>query len=256
MAQPPQRVVYFADMTDDFAGTKINARKVDASFPYIHRGILWKAAAFLLYYGIAVPLTALYIKAINGTKFVNRKALKKIKGSFFLYGNHTHWSDAFLAYTAAAPKRTYLLASPDAVSIKGIQTIVLMLGAIPIPTQPRALRRFHDVVTQRCAEGACIAIYPEAHIWPYYMGIRPFSAASFIYPTELNVPVVAMATVYRKRRWRNTPAHTVIFSDPIQPAPGMTRREAQRYLHQRVYDFLAEKANSPDNYAYIRYEQK
>ena len=156
-----------------------------------------------MYYGIAIPLVTLYIKAFNRTKFVNRKAVRKIRGGFVLYGNHSHWSDAFLPHVVAAMKRAHIIASPDAVSVKGIKNIVLMLGTIPLPTKPEALRPFYKAVRQRCREGGCIGIYPEAHIWPYYTGVRPFSAASFAYPAEFHVPVVAMATIYRERKGRH-----------------------------------------------------
>lgn len=230
-------------------------KTVDATFPYIHHNVFWRAAAFSLYYGIALPLATLYIKAVNRTKFVNRKALRQIKGGFFLYGNHTHWSDAFLPHVAAARKRTFIIAGPDAVSIKGIRNIVQMVGGIPIPTQIKAMRRFIAAVRQRSAEGRCIAVYPEAHIWPYYTGIRPFPATSFAYPAELGVPVVAMVTVYRERKGRK-PGRTVILSDPIYAEPGMSVRETQKYFYQRVSAFMKENAGKPDNYAYIRYEQK
>ena len=256
MTQPEQKAIYYSAMTEDFAGTNITTQTVDATFPYIHKNLFWRAGAFLLYYAIALPLGTFYIKVVNRTKFINRKALRQIKGSFFLYGNHTHWSDAFLPHVVAAMKRTYIIAGPDAVSIKGIRNIVQMLGGIPIPTKVKAMRAFIGTVKQRSAEGGCIAVYPEAHIWPYYNGIRPFPATSFAYPAELGVPVVAMVTVYRETRNRKKPAHTVILSDPIYAEPGMSIREAQRYFHRRVSDFMRENAGRPDSYAYIRYEKK
>jgi 1-acyl-sn-glycerol-3-phosphate acyltransferase len=256
MTQPEPKVIYYAKTTDDFAGTNITTQKVDATFPYVHKNILWRLAAFLLYYVIALPLVTLYIRAVNRTRFVNRKALRKIKGGFFLYGNHTHWSDAFLPHVVAAMKRTYIVAGPDAVSIKGIRSIVQMVGGIPIPTQLSGMRQFMETVRRRCGEGGCIAVYPEAHIWPYYTGVRPFPATSFRYAAEMGVPVVAMAVVYRKSRLFKTPARTVTLSDPIYAAPDSSIREAQEVFYQRVSDFLTEKTGSPDNYAYIRYEQK
>jgi 1-acyl-sn-glycerol-3-phosphate acyltransferase len=260
MTPPEQKVTYYSKTTDDFAGTNIRTRTVDATFPFIHKSILWKAAAFLLYYAIAIPLVTLYVKAFNRTKFVNRRALRRIRGGFFLYGNHTHWSDAFLPHAAAAMKRTYILASPDSVSVKGIKNIVTMLGGIPLPTKPEALRAFYKAVRQRCSEGGCIAVYPEAHIWPYYTGVRPFSAVSFAYPAEFRAPVVAMVTTFRERKGLcgslKKPGHTVILSDPIYAEPGMSVREAQRYFHRRVTEFMVENTSRPDNYVHIRYVQK
>lgn len=233
---------------------------MDASFPFVRNGAVWKAASFLLYYIIALPLVSLIIRAVNRTKIVNKKSLKHIKGGFFLYGNHTHWSDAFLPHVMASPKRTYVIAGPDAVSIKGLKNIVLMLGAIPVPTQPRALEPFAGAVKQRLGEGACVAIYPEAHIWPYYTGIRPFPPTSFAYPAELGVPVVAMVTRYRERKGRGNkikrPARTVILSDPIYPKLGLTVRQSQLDLHRRVAEFMYECAALPGNFEYVEYRKR
>ncbi len=229
---------------------------MSATFPYVHKNILWRAAAFALYYGIALPLVTLYIRCVNRTRFVNRKALRRIKGGCFLYGNHTHWSDAFLPHVAAAMKRTYMIAGPDAVSIKGIRNIVQMVGGIPVPSQLKTLRQFSETVKLRCAQGSCITVYPEAHIWPYYTGVRPFPPTSFTYPAEMRVPVVAMVTRYRKSRLFQTPARTVVFSDPIVAEPWMNAREARDYFHQRVSRFMRETAEKPDNFEYIRYEQR
>lgn len=218
---------------------------------------MFRGAAFLLYYFIALPLAWTYIRLVNGTKIVNRKAIRQIKGAFFLYGNHTHWSDSFLPHVVAAPKRTYVVANPDAVSIKGLKNIVLMLGAIPVPARIGCLRQFLDALEIRCGQGACVTIYPEAHIWPYFTGIRQFPDASFKYPAKFSMPVVAMVTTYRKRkgalRFIKTPARTVVLSDPIYAKAGMTMHEAQAYFHEAVYEFMKAHAGIPDNYESIRY---
>jgi 1-acyl-sn-glycerol-3-phosphate acyltransferase len=260
MTQHEPKVIYYAKVTDDFAGTNIQTQKVDSAFPFVRKSLIWKAASFLLYYIVALPLVTFYIRVVNRTKVVNKTSLRRMKGGCFIYGNHTHWSDAFLPHVIAAPKRTYVIAGPDAVSIKGIRNIVTMLGAIPVPTQPRALHPFIVAIRQRSREKACITIYPEAHIWPYYTGIRPFSAASFTYPAEMGTPVIAMVTRYRERKSisgkTKAPARTIILSDPIQAAPGLSVREAQKDLHRRVSKFMIECANLPGNFEYVRYCQR
>ena len=233
---------------------------LDAKFPYIHDDLPFRVGAFLLYYLIALPLVWFYIRIINGTKFVNKKALRRIKGGVYLYGNHTHWSDSFLPHVAAAHKRTYVVANPDAVSIPGIKTIVQMVGAIPVPDSVACLRKFVDALEIRGKQGACITIYPEAHIWPYYTGIRPFPDASFKYPAKFHLPVVAMVTTFRRRkdllRFIQTPARTVVFSNPIYAKEGMTMHEAQTYFHEQVYEFMQTYAECPDNFEYIQYVQR
>ena len=258
--QDKKSVIYYTDLTEDFAGTNIKTKALDAKFPYIHDDLPFRVGASLLYYIIALPLVWFYIRVINGTKFVNKKALRAIKGGFYLYGNHTHWSDSFLPHVIAAPKRTYVVANPDAVSIRGIKTIVQMVGAIPVPDTVACLRKFVDALEIRGKQGACVAIYPEAHIWPYYTGIRPFPDSAFKYPAKFHLPVVAMVTTFRKRKgllgFIKTPARTVVLSNPIYAKEGMTMHESQVYFHEQVYEFMQTYAERPDNYEYVQYIQK
>jgi len=260
MNKTPRKVIYYSQPTDDFAGTNIKTKEIGPGFKYINNNIVWRAAAFALYYLIGVPFAWAYIRFINATRIINRKAVRGIKGGLFLYGNHTHWSDAILPYIVAAPKRTYMIANRDAVSIRGLKTIVMMLGTIPIPSGLKQLGRFVETVKKRCEEGGCICVYPEATTWPYYTGVRPFSSASFTYPAELRVPVVAMATTFRKRKgllsFVRTPARTVTLSDPICAGPEMSVRAAKEFLHRRVFEFIKDCVERKDNYEYIRYEKK
>ena len=141
----------------------------------------------------------------------------------------------------------------------GLRHLVMMLGAIPIPGDVNGLRKFVDAVKKRARDGGCVTVYPEAHIWPYHTGIRPFAATSFAYPAELGLPVAAMTVTYRKRtgplRFNKTPGHTVTVSDPIYAPAGMTVRETQRFYYDRVRGFMTACAARKDNYTYVRYEQ-
>ncbi len=259
MKETEKKIIYYSDITDDFAGNDIKTKELGAKFKYINNNPVWKTAAFLLYYLFGVPFSWFCIKIINGTKIVNRRAVRGIKGGFFIYGNHTHWSDALLPYIVTAPKRTYMIANRDAVSIKGIKNIVLMLGTIPIPSGIKQLGRFMETVNKRCEGGGCIAVYPEATTWPYYNGVRPFPSTSFTYPAKLHVPVVAMATTFRKRRgvlsFMKTPARTLTLSEPIYADTNMSIPEAKEFLHDRVYDFINGVIEQNGSYEYIRYEK-
>lgn len=259
MKQHEKRVIYYSETTDDFAGNDIRTKDLDASFKYINNNPVWKTAAFLLYYLLGVPFAWFCIRILNGTKIVNRKAIRRIKGGFFIYGNHAHWSDAILPFIITAPKRTYIIANRDAVSIKGLKNIVMMLGTIPIPDGIKPLRRFIETVEKRCEGGGCIAIYPEATIWPYYNGIRPFPSTSFTFPAKLGLPVVTMVTTFRKRHglfsFIKAPARTVTVSDPVKASPEIPMWEARDYLHYKVYTFMKETVQQNGSYEYIRYEK-
>ena len=63
-------------------------------------------------------------------------------------------------------------------------------------------------------QGNPIAIYPEAHIWPYCPFIRPFKKGTFRYPVELDAPVYAGVTTYQKRKFFSTPKVTIYVLGP------------------------------------------
>ena len=253
-----ERVVYYADpLRDDFADNHISTQEIGADFAYLPQGILYNTFGTLLYYVIAIPVVWLLAKICLGLRMKNRKALRAVRGqAFYLYGNHTQNLDAVIPAIAAFPQRAYVIAHRDAVSIPGLRTIVQMLGAIPVPSTLAGMEPFAEALEQRAREGACIGIYPEAHVWPYYTGVRPFKSASFRYPARSGRPVVAMAATYRPRRilfWRLRPAMTVTFSEPMYPDPELSARHAQEDLRRRVYDFLVQETSKPGNEAYIQY---
>ena len=257
---PRERVIYYSDeMRDDFAGTHIHAMRVGSDFPYDHKSILWNTAAFLLYYVVAVPIVFLITRLYLGLRFENRRELRKLKNTgYYIYGNHTRNLDAFVPSMAAFPKRASIIANPDAVSLPFLRNVVQMLGAIPIPTEFAGMRPFMEAVYARRAKGGCVAIYPEAHVWPFYTGIRPFPDTSFRYPVRDGAPVVAMVTTYRKRtglfRFCKRPGMTITFSAPILADPALSPKKAQEELRDRVYDFMVEVSSQKENVEYVRYE--
>lgn len=161
---------------------------------------------------------------------------------------------------AAFPKRSYIVAGPDAVSIPGLRNLVQLLGCIPVPSDWSGFPAFLEALERRFLQGSCIGIFPEAHIWPFYTGVRPFVGTSFRYPVKLHAPVVAMAVTYRKRRglfcWVKRPGMTVTFSAPMYPDPSQRPKAAQEDLRRRTYEFLCQVTSRPDNVEYIRYEPK
>ena len=255
-----QKIVYYRDaLKDDFGGKHGTGAPVDASFPYLRTSPAWRAGAFLLYYGVALPLVWLINRLWFGLRVKNRRALRSLRKrrtGWFFYGNHTRaFPDATAATLLAFPRRGYVVANPDAVSIRGLSHVVQLLGAIPLPTALGGMRPFCGALERRVREGGAVMIYPEAHTWPFYTGVRPFTAASFAYPARLGAPVVAVASVYRKRLLPFLPpAMTLYLSDPILPDPALSPAAQRDVFRDRVYAFLTEKA-ALNEVEYIRYEK-
>lgn len=260
------RIVTYVDpLNDDFAPTddiSLNRIKIADDFKYVHKNIFWRFCAFILYNIIAKPILSFTCYIKRGVKVKNKKVLKQLKKQgYFLYGNHTTIFDGMIPQTrVATTRRVYMVANPDAVSIYGVQNIVMMLGCLPLPNTLRSSKNFLDAIKYRIQQKSVIAIYPEAHIWPFATTIRPFKETSFIYPAKLNVPVVAMVTTYRAPKGKinkkiRRPFIDITLSDPIYPNEGLSTKDNAQYMRDQVYNFMVKIASNPDNKAYITYLQ-
>lgn len=252
------KTYYYTDeLNDDFAKSKnkITPKTIDKDYKYIHDNALYKTGSFVLYRLIATPVAFLYNKLFRGCTVKNRKALRKIKGGFFLYGNHTHGvGDVFTPSLVVFPRANKVIANANGVSMPIIGKVTPMLGAMPLPSTIAATRNFLEAMKTSINNGQVISIYPEAHIWPYYNKIRPFTDSSFAYPMKLNTPVVAICTTYRKRKIfkRLPPLATVTVSDPFYPKDFADKTE----LRNKVYEFMTAVVEKEQSVEYIKYIKK
>ena len=256
-----KKVIYYEDpLHDDFAGNNIEPKPVPDDFPFALRGPFRRVLEFICYRLIVTPLVWLVGKIGFGLKVKNRKALRQLRGKgYFLYGNHTQtMMDAYTPTIALFPRHAHIVTGPEAVSVPGLRRFVQLLGGIPLPGSVKGYRSFLEALHWRIQQKRVVTIYPEAHIWPWYTGIRPFPDGSFAYPVRENAPVVAFVTTFRRRKvfkklW---PCLTVTLSEPFYPDASLSPREAKKKLRDEVYGFMCRTADAPDNYAYYEYVQK
>ena len=196
------KTIYYEDeLNDEFSEAKIEPRIIDEKYKYIHRNPLWNFCAFLAQNILSMPIKVLYAKMKFKHKIIGKEKLKSCKKQgYFMYVNHTQaFADTFLPSLANYPKRNFFIVNPENVSMKGAQTLVEMLGAIPVPSNKEAMKNFLEAIKTRISKKYSITIYPEAHIWPYYTKIRPFKDVSFKYPLELNTPTFCITNTYKAR---------------------------------------------------------
>lgn len=254
------RVIYYKDLlNDDFLGTHIKRKTVDQNFKFVHKNLIWRFFSFLIYYFLVVPIILFYTKFILRIKYVNKKAVKKVKKqNYFLFGNHSGVHDAFTPNVISLPTRNKLIVSPETVSMKFLKNFTQMLGALPVPTEISGMKQFYRAVEFYHKKHYNITIYPEAHIWPYYTGVRPFKDSSFGYPVSLNCPVFAFFTAYTEpkgflSKFRKANI-TVYISDPIYPDLTKPKKQAQQELRDKVYEFMLEMSRQHSTFNYITYK--
>lgn len=254
----PIKTVYYTDEhSDEFSSAVIQPKVIDENYPYLPKNRLWYLGRFVAYRLIAMPIAWLYCKLALHSTFRNRQVLKQVKGQgCFVFGNHTQQiGDAFLPNIALCPGNVYVIVHPNNVSMPGLGRVTPYLGALPLPDNLKAMRHFKEAIETRIREGRRVVIYPEAHIWPYYTGIREFPATSMKYPVELNAPSLAMTTTYRKRRFGKKPRTVTYLDGPFYPDPALPPRQRAGKLREEIIAVMRKRAAESDC-EYIRYVKK
>ena len=248
------KTFYYTDeLHDDFAGTDINTQKIRGDYQYLSTNPVRKAFAWFLHHIIATPLVFLYNQIGHGERIVGREKLKPYrKTGYFLYGNHTRSAgDSYEPSLLSFPRKAYIIAGPDAVSIPGVRRIVQDLGVIPLPSDTASARHFHDALQELSGRGFPIAIFPEAHIWPYYTKIRPFPDGSFRYPAEFGKPVFTFTCTYQKRGFLPLQRATIYVDGPFFPDPSKNVRENRKMLRDAAYEAMVRRSKKS---TFVRYD--
>lgn len=240
-----KRIIYYEDeLNDEFSTAKITPRVIDGNYVYDHTSAWKRFTHFFWYRLVATPIAFLYVKLAFGHKIVNKKLLRSFSDTgYFMYGNHTQAiADPFIPNLLNVKKETYIIVHPNNVSMPILGKITPSLGAIPLPDDKKAYFHFVRVIEKRIQQKKKIVIYPEAHIWPYYTGIRPFLDTSFHYPIKYHVPTFCFTNTYQPRRWRRRPRIVTYIDGPFYPDQSLPLRAQKKDLRDRVYACMCERA--------------
>ena len=255
------KVIYYSDeLNDDFADNGITANKVKNDFRYTNKSFLFRAASWMLRYLFAIPLLWIANVLIFRPKIKNRGVLKQVKKTgYFLYANHVLSFDPIVLPVMAQPgKATVIIAGHELFSINGFVTwLVRHFYAIPIPNMDiNMTENFKECLSYHIKKRHRVLIYPEAHIWPYYNGIRNFKSASFRYPVDNNVPIITATTTFKKRKGNRKPKPIIYLDGPFYPNQNLSYHDQINELRNRAYEAMKWRAGQEDNFAYIKYLKK
>lgn len=251
--RPP--VVSVSSEQDDVVKSKKQHCPLPEDYRFIREDRSFRLWAGFLY-GLTKAVGFLYCRTALHLRFENREILKPYQNrGIFLFANHTQeFGDVVIPALAVRPQRIYTIASTANLGIPVIGKLLPAIGILPIPQSIEKTRAFMEAVRTRSRQGHCIVVYPEAHVWPYYTGIRSFPATSFRFPAEEDAPCFAMTTTYQKRRFGSRPRVTVYLDGPFFPADGLaTRKEKQESLRAQIREAMVRRS-AQSSYDYIRYE--
>ncbi len=236
---------------------QITPRRIDGSYQYCHDSLFKRFTHFFWYRVVATPIGYLYLKATFHHKVIGREKLKPFaKKAYVIYGNHTQdIGDALIPTMLNFPKDDYVIVHPNNVSMPVLGKITPSLGALPLPDDMAAHRNFLKAVERRLSENHALVIYPEAHIWPYYTGIRPFTDKSFHYPVKFGVPTFCFTNTYRSRPGSREPQIVTYIDGPFYPDEGIPMTERKKNLRDKVYACMCSRAEN-SNVEVIQYIKK
>ncbi len=262
MKPKQKKTIYYNDEAkDDFSNVQIKKRKqinVNQSYNYLPKSRAFKFASFVFYFLFATPLLIVANFLFFKTKTKGRKNLRKLKGKgYFVYANHTHYRDAWLTPISIARfKKSYVIAEKSAFEIPIARGLVKIGGGLPVPDTPLGLKNLAKSIATIIENKQIVTIFPEAHIWPYFTGIRPFPLTSFRFAANTNAPAVPVAVCYKKKKLFGNyrkPKQVVFIGEPVFAKSHFSNRENAEFLRKECYSFIKATTKRESTYSYVDY---
>lgn len=249
-----EKVRFYSGFDEDFSETANQAFTLPEGYRFVRTDLGSRLLSGLIY-GAALAFSAVYCRLVLHMRVKGRACLRGARSGFYIYGNHTQpFGDVFIPALCAFPRRIYTVVSPANYGIPVIGKLLPFLGALPLISSVHGYRELLRAMERRLDAGHPIVLYPEAHVWEYYTGIRPFPEAAFGYPVKFDKLVFAMTTTYQKSKLFRRPRMTVWLDGPFV-GEGETAKQKAASLHDTVYHTMLKRSKS-SNCAYIRYLPK
>lgn len=249
-----EKIRYYKSFGDDFVTSANQSMSVPQDYTWIKSDFASRIKSGVVY-AAALVFSLFYCKGFLRVRFKNKKVFKQCrKEGYFIYCNHTQpLGDVFIPAMPVFPKRIYTVVSPANLGIPVIGKILPYLGALPIPDTLSGMKKFGDALSERISQKHCVVIYPEAHVWEYYTGIRPFPDSAFKYPVKENAPCYGLTCTYVKSKLFKRPKAYVYADGPFYPDMALPPKERTKKLHDAVYETMCKRAALSDC-RYIEYK--
>ncbi|MCI2082279.1 MAG: hypothetical protein LKK19_05185 [Bacteroidales bacterium] len=247
------RTIYYKNFTDDVVVNKGQDYRLPDDYIWIRKGFFNRFMYGFVYFFV-VAAAFFYCRFGLGLRVVNRKALKKYrKSGYYVFENHTQpVGDALMPALIAKGKRCFVIVSESNMGIPFLGKLLPYIGALPIPESRRKMVGFMDAVRCRVEGGNAVFIYPEAHVWPYYDGIRPFPDTSFRFPVESHSPSFAVTVTYRKRALFGKAGVTAYVDGPFFADGSLPVARQKKQLHEMVRSCMIERSRL-NKYRFVNY---
>lgn len=237
----------------------------DFSLPENYRYIrdrFWERHYGRLLYYIFGLIGQIYWRIFLRARFIGVEKLSSLprdKG-YFIYANHTQpFGDPMLAIAIGASlkvrRRNRAIGSPANFGLPVLGPLFPAMGGIPTASDREGLKNMEEAISYYVRKAQPVVIFPEAHVWPYYTGIRPFGTVSFHYPVKENLPCFAMTVCYKKAKIGKKPLTRIYIDGPFYPDESVPLKQRKAYLCEKVRAAMLHRSSESD-YEYVTYTKK
>lgn len=207
---------------------------------------------FVALFHIVLAAVRIFDWVVYRIRITGRGHLRGLEAAVIV-SNHTLLFDPGIVAHAIRPRRTYFTMLEETALIPYLGTFVRLLGAIPIPDRPNALRELESAARTAFRQLGFIHFFPEGELCRENQQLQPFHPGAFLLACRLGVPVVPVTTVLHQRLWRgrNTvrlpgrtvrlpPRITIVIGPPIPPPPadGRAASRAAREMALQVREAM------------------
>ena len=225
-------------------------KDIDENYNFVNKNIFFRFFSFILRC-IAVFFMGPWIKHRYKLEIIGKENIKLVKRKGVIVTvNHVHNFDNLLVGTRILNKRKcYFITLKDNINMPIVGFFLRSLGGIPIPSNLKAMPSFERSINQLLNKKKAIIICPEASLWPYYRGVRPFKKGAFRFAVNNSTPVLPVVISFR-RKLRKKHAKkgkekykyffTVHIGKPLEADTTLEKRKQAVELTNRTYIFYKE----------------
>jgi 1-acyl-sn-glycerol-3-phosphate acyltransferase len=205
---------------------------------------VFKLASFFVYH-FTLFFVILLDRLAFGMRIKGRRNLRIRKA--ILVSNHTLYLDPGILSHAISPRRAYYSAMESTFRIRYLGMYIRLLGAFPL-TDKDPLLHIIKQLKRALNERGFIHVFAEHDLAHFNQKVNEFKDGAFFLALMLNVPVIPIAIVVKRRKWRGKtaawlpPSVSVVFEPALYPenfgGPDSSKREKISALRDRTREVI------------------
>lgn len=229
-------------------------REIGENYNFLNKNIFFRLWSRLLR-RVGIIFMGPWIKRRYKLKIVGKENIKLVRRKGVIVTvNHVHNFDNLLVGTRLLNHRKcYFITLKDNINMPFVGFLLRSFGGIPIPTDRHALPAFEKSISELLKKKKAIIICPEASLWPYYRGIRPFKKGAFRFAARNNAPVLPVVISFRRKLRKKQAKRgnikykyyfTVFVGKPLYANENLKPNDRIIELSERTHKFYEETMNS------------